>query len=82
MLEVVFSEERLIFEQDPFDFKSWLCTARKMMNLEIDMPEDAEDRPIQYRIARLYELIKGLDDHQETNHILGKVQANLVELSQ
>ena len=70
-------------EQDPFDFKSLVRTVRKVVNPEIEMPEDAEDQPIQYRIARLSELIKGLQDyHQETNHILGKVQTNLVELSE
>ncbi len=70
-------------EQDPFDFKSLVRTVKKVVNPEIEMPEDAEDQPIQYRIARLSELIKGLQDyHQETNHILGKVQTNLVELSE
>mgnify|MGYP005993591623 CR=1 FL=1 len=83
ILEVVLSEERLMSEQDPFDFKSLVRTVKKVVNPEIEMPEDAEDQPIQYRIARLSELIKGLQDyHQETNHILGKVQTNLVELSE
>lgn len=70
-------------EQDPFDFKSLVRTVRQVVNPEIEMPEDAEDQPIQYRIARLSELIQGLQEyHQETNHILGKVQTNLVELSE